>query len=659
MLRYLKLWRHYAFVLGRRDARRLAFLARSEYFDASYYLRRYPDVAAAGIDPVIHYVDYGAQEKRNPSPYFNTANYLLETTDVLTGGINPLEHYLRYGRCNGKSPGRPCAPGVLPVVEKVAPSPPPSLYPADISASPRLPFRYVVYTAIVGGYDDLKIPSVTPANCDFVVFSDYPFQADNWKVVPVNYLTRDPTRAARFIKLHPHIYFPEYSHSIWMDGNVGVRGDVGAFFDSLTDIAPMAAFAHPLRDCVYQEGLECIVRHKDHEDVITRHLERHRARGIGEHLGLWETNVVARRHNDPACIALMESWWKELDSGSRRDQLSLPVVLRDLPGRVVPLDRPGVTARQHPLLTFSSHRTQRSQPDLVAQWPAGAAAGQDVPPLTVAICVHNSLDVVRDCLASAAAARRAQDTIVIVDDASDSPTASYLDRFAQEHDGVRLLRNPQNLGYTRSANRAMKAAETKWVVLLNSDTVLPRHGLTKLVAAGERFPRLAVVGPLSNAASWQSVPRMVGDDGKFLVNRLPRGTTVEEVDRLCQQSALDVVPFVPLVNGFCLALRKDVLEELDYFDAGDFPMGYGEEDDFCLRVAAAGYVCGIATDTFVYHAKSATFTASRREPLVAAGRQVLARKHGEESLHAASSTMRNNPGLRLMRHRLRILLRRQ
>lgn len=454
MLRYLKLWQRYALVHRRRDARTLALLAHSDYFDPAYYLELYRDVAAAGFDPVIHYVDYGAAEMRNPSPYFNTAGYLRLRGDAFGSALNPLEHFLRYGRHDAALAAAAKETALKP---KPLWEPTTSMYHGETSVSEKLPFRYVVYTAIVAGYDDLKLPLTRPPNCDFVVFSDAPLEAPGWKVLPINYLTRDPTRAARFVKLHPHLYFPEYSHSIWLDGNVGVRGDVGAFFERLTATAFLSAFVHPLRDCIYQEGRECIIRRKDHAEVITQYLERLRARNIPEHLGLWESNVIVRRHNDRECISLMRAWWKELESGSRRDQLGLPVVLRDFPGAATPLDRPGISARQHPLLTFSSHRTQRKTRPSEAVWRASTASRPEVPPISVVVCVHNSLEVVRDCLGSLAIAHRPGDVIILVDDASDHPTASFLDDYARTQVGVRLIRNSETLGYTRSANLGMKA----------------------------------------------------------------------------------------------------------------------------------------------------------------------------------------------------------
>lgn len=71
-------------------------------FDVSYYLAHNPDVAAAGVDPYQHYLQYGWHEGRDPSAAFDTVDYLAANPDVKAAGVNPLLHY----RNNGKAEGR-------------------------------------------------------------------------------------------------------------------------------------------------------------------------------------------------------------------------------------------------------------------------------------------------------------------------------------------------------------------------------------------------------------------------------------------------------------------------------------------------------------------------------------------------------------------------
>jgi GT2 family glycosyltransferase len=350
---------------------------------------------------------------------------------------------------------------------------------------------------------------------------------------------------------------------------------------------------------------------------------------------------------------MMTEWWREMEIGSRRDQISLPVVAKQLGVEIAGLGPPQVDARNHPMLSLVKHPGRREvEQDVTLPAIPRKVVDLDAISMDVGICVYNSLDETRACLESVAANRRAKDCIIIVDDASAEPTAAYLDEFAKTHDNVKLVRHEVNRGYTASANDVLKSSTADWAVLLNSDAVLSGQSLSKMIVCGEQFPQIGVVGALSNAASWQTVPQLTGTDGKFLVNQIPPGMSIDDMDRVCGELSTGVPAFVPLINGFCYAIRRELIEKIGYFDEESFPQGYGEEDDFCLRAGAAGFICAIATDSYVYHVKSATFTSDRRKPLVEAGVQVLRRKHSAERLKAAVESLKRHPELRRIRNRI-------
>ena len=73
-------------------------------FDSDWYLLQYPDVAAAGINPLQHYMQHGWREGRDPNPLFDTSFYLEKNPDVAQAGVNPLTHYSRDGWREGRSP---------------------------------------------------------------------------------------------------------------------------------------------------------------------------------------------------------------------------------------------------------------------------------------------------------------------------------------------------------------------------------------------------------------------------------------------------------------------------------------------------------------------------------------------------------------------------
>jgi len=81
----------------------LELLRGSDLFDRHWYLRKYPDVASNGIDPVEHYLSHGAAEGRDPGPRFNSNAYMRSYPGVREAGINPLVHYLRHGFKEGRT----------------------------------------------------------------------------------------------------------------------------------------------------------------------------------------------------------------------------------------------------------------------------------------------------------------------------------------------------------------------------------------------------------------------------------------------------------------------------------------------------------------------------------------------------------------------------
>jgi lipopolysaccharide biosynthesis protein len=87
--------------------RQAAKIRAAGLLDQTWYLAKHPDVAAAGFDPVLHYLRFGAAEGRNPSPSFDTRAYHFAHPEVAAAGENPLSHYLRHGAKEGRPPPSP------------------------------------------------------------------------------------------------------------------------------------------------------------------------------------------------------------------------------------------------------------------------------------------------------------------------------------------------------------------------------------------------------------------------------------------------------------------------------------------------------------------------------------------------------------------------
>ncbi len=271
----------------------------------------------------------------------------------------------------------------------------------------------------------------------------------------------------------------------------------------------------------------------------------------------------------------------------------------------------------------------------------------------IVVCVHDALNDVKHCLTSVARnTPQAMNTIYIVNDGSDAETTLWLRRFAARHQAV-LLESAEAQRYTKAANRGMRASSGDYVVLLNSDTIVPEGWLDRLLECAESDQAIGIVGPLSNAASYQSVPEIRSADGDWIANQLPRGLTVDDMAALIARISDRRFPEVTFINGFCYVIKRAVIERIGYFDEETFPKGYGEENDYSLRAADAGFKLAIADHAYVYHAKSKSYTDEVRRTLSGTSQQSLLKKHGEERFRTALQTMNDEHELEPLRERLR------
>jgi GT2 family glycosyltransferase/glycosyltransferase involved in cell wall biosynthesis len=271
----------------------------------------------------------------------------------------------------------------------------------------------------------------------------------------------------------------------------------------------------------------------------------------------------------------------------------------------------------------------------------------------IVVCVHDALEDVRCCLESVLAHSGPPYRLILVDDGSGAPTAELLAAFAAAH-GCTLLRREVPTGYTRAANRGLRAATAEHVILLNSDTVVTDGWLDRLVACAESDPQIGLVGPLSNTASWQSIPE-VEADGDWAANPLPEGLTVEELAALVAATSARMYPEMAFLNGFCLLIRRPVIEAIGLFDEERFGEGYGEENDYALRARAAGWRLALADDTYIHHSQSRSYRHEQRQVLAARADTLLVEKHDPELIRAGVARCRDDRVLAGIRAHSRVL----
>ena len=232
---------------------------------------------------------------------------------------------------------------------------------------------------------------------------------------------------------------------------------------------------------------------------------------------------------------------------------------------------------------------------------------QKAAAIDIVVPVFNAPDDLERCVASILRCTSGSFRLLLIDDGSRDPgVAERFAHYASLRDArIELARNDCNLGFTATANRGMTASRAD-VVLLNSDTIVTHGWLDALARCAASDPRIATVTPFSNNAEICSFPRLCEDDP------WTPGRDAEPSRQALAEAAVPTYPDLPTGVGFCMFVRRAAIDALGAFDPV-FGAGYGEENDFCLRAARAGWRNVLADDAFVVHAGARSFEGRKRE----------------------------------------------
>jgi GT2 family glycosyltransferase/glycosyltransferase involved in cell wall biosynthesis len=218
--------------------------------------------------------------------------------------------------------------------------------------------------------------------------------------------------------------------------------------------------------------------------------------------------------------------------------------------------------------------------------------------VSIIIPVFNNLEFTRGCLASIYRDTAPEVTyeIIVVDNGSTDGTGAFLQQ-EETRGRVRVLANPENLGFARACNRGARAALGKYLVFLNNDTKVQPGWLAALVDPARKEEKTAVVGAklLYADDTVQHAGVVFDADRKVyhLYREFPQSHPAVNKEREFQA-----------ITAACALFKKKV-----FFEAGAFDERYlnGIEDlDLCFRIREKGYKVVYNPQSVVYHYESRT-----------------------------------------------------
>jgi len=219
---------------------------------------------------------------------------------------------------------------------------------------------------------------------------------------------------------------------------------------------------------------------------------------------------------------------------------------------------------------------------------------------TIIVVNWNTCDLTCSCLESIAhhSAGLNVDTVVVDNASSDGSQACIRERFPW----VRLIVNEINVGFARANNQAIRATESEFILLLNSDAELLPGTLRNLVACLRAHPEAAVAGA-----------RLLNPDGSFQASYAQFPSLVSEALALLKLAPRVYGRYFPSagpedslhttradwVGGACMLVRRATLQHVGLMDEAYFM--YSEEMDWCYAMHRAGWAIYYCADAAVVH----------------------------------------------------------
>lgn len=232
-----------------------------------------------------------------------------------------------------------------------------------------------------------------------------------------------------------------------------------------------------------------------------------------------------------------------------------------------------------------------------------ALEGIQEPRVSVIVLTYNNLDLTKACLHSIEKYSDYQNLEVIaVDNASSDDTQRYLAQWEKQGKGRRFIANHTNLGFSAGNNVGLSVATGDYLVILNNDTYVTPGWVRSLVNHLRRYPDAGLVGPVTNN---------IGNEARIDIAYADMNEMLQKAGEYTRSHPGISFP-IRTAAFFCVMITRAAYQKVGPMDE-QFGVGFFEDDDYCMRLHAAGYDVRCAEDVFVHHHLSASFNKLKAE----------------------------------------------
>lgn len=204
------------------------------------------------------------------------------------------------------------------------------------------------------------------------------------------------------------------------------------------------------------------------------------------------------------------------------------------------------------------------------------------PDISIIIVTYNTRDLTLKCLESVFKETSGMEfEVFLVDNNSNDKTSESV---RKNFPSVKIIENKENLGFARANNQALKIAAGRYVLLLNSDTVVLNSAFKQMIEYMDNHSEAGAIGPAlldKNLCLQKSWAKRMTLLSIFLVSWLARATVNYEISRM------KGIEYVDVLFGACFMVKREIIDKVGLLDERYFM--YSEDLDWSYRIARAGY----------------------------------------------------------------------
>jgi GT2 family glycosyltransferase len=215
------------------------------------------------------------------------------------------------------------------------------------------------------------------------------------------------------------------------------------------------------------------------------------------------------------------------------------------------------------------------------------------PLVSIVIVNWNGLEDTKLCLEHTKKQTYKNTEIIVVDNGSQDGSADYFEKLKD----IKLVKNPNNLGFTGGHIAGYKASKGEYVLLLNNDAIMDPSYVDKAVAAMESDGQIGAIG--GRAYAWDENNPLFDRTNDFYAYQVVNPITAEGI---FSKHDLGVPQSVNVVSGSCVMVSKKAIEQVGYLHDPFF--AYYEESDLFARMKRAGYKIIYNPGLAIWHANA-------------------------------------------------------